>query len=222
MLRLCGFAGSNYHNKVKLALIEKQVPFEEVSQYPTQDPAVLAESPMGKLPYLRTPEGTIAESQVILDYLEDAFPAHPLYPSSPFARARNRELIAILELHLELVVRRLYGQAFFGGTAAEDVKVEVERLLIRGLKALGRRTDFAAFVAGDSFTAADCVAIVHLPMVSMATKAVLGRDLLAEGLPAAKDYLKRLSTRESVQRIAADRKAASPEFAAYVARRAKR
>lgn len=119
-------------------------------------------------------------------------------------------------------MRRLYGQAFFGGTAAEDVKVEVERLLIRGLKALGRRTDFAAFVAGDAFTAADCVAIVHLPMVSMATKAVLGRDLLAEGLPAAKDYLKRLSTRESVQRIAADRKAASPEFAAYVARRAKR
>lgn len=29
MLKLCGFAGSNYHNKVKLALLEKGVPFEE-------------------------------------------------------------------------------------------------------------------------------------------------------------------------------------------------
>ncbi len=31
MLRLCGFAGSNYHNKVKLALIEKQLPFEDAN-----------------------------------------------------------------------------------------------------------------------------------------------------------------------------------------------
>jgi glutathione S-transferase len=29
MLTLCGFAASNYHNKVKLALLEKGVPFEE-------------------------------------------------------------------------------------------------------------------------------------------------------------------------------------------------
>lgn len=222
MLQLCGFAGSNYHNKVKLALLEKRLPFEEVAQYPTQDPAVLDESPMGKLPYLRTPDGAIAESQVIVDYLEDAFPAHPLYPASPFERARNRELIAVLELHIELVVRRLYGQAFFGGVVTDAVKVEVERLLVRGMKALARRTDFAAFIAGDGFTAADCAAVVHLPMVSLASKAVLGRDLLAEALPAAKAYLARLSTRESVQRVASDRKAAAPEFAAYIARRSTR
>lgn len=30
MLKLCGFAASNYYNKVKLALLEKGVPFEEV------------------------------------------------------------------------------------------------------------------------------------------------------------------------------------------------
>jgi glutathione S-transferase len=29
MLKLCGFAASNYYNKVKLALLEKGVPFEE-------------------------------------------------------------------------------------------------------------------------------------------------------------------------------------------------
>ena len=29
MFKLCGFAGSNYYNKVKLALLEKGVPFEE-------------------------------------------------------------------------------------------------------------------------------------------------------------------------------------------------
>ncbi|MEZ7814931.1 MAG: glutathione S-transferase, partial [Burkholderiaceae bacterium] len=29
MLKLCGFSASNYYNKVKLALLEKQVTFEE-------------------------------------------------------------------------------------------------------------------------------------------------------------------------------------------------
>ncbi len=70
---------------------------------------------------------------------------------------------------------------------------------------------------------ADKVTVTAEPAKALvATKAVLGRDLLAECLPVAKDYLKRVSQRESVQRIAADRKAASPEFAAYVASRARR
>jgi hypothetical protein len=30
MIKLCGFAVSNYYNKVKLALLEKDIPFEEV------------------------------------------------------------------------------------------------------------------------------------------------------------------------------------------------
>lgn len=29
MLKLCGFRISNYHNKVRIALLEKGVPFEE-------------------------------------------------------------------------------------------------------------------------------------------------------------------------------------------------
>ena len=29
MIRLCGFRISNYHNKVRIALLEKGVPFEE-------------------------------------------------------------------------------------------------------------------------------------------------------------------------------------------------
>jgi hypothetical protein len=32
MIVLCGFAASNYYNKVKLALLEKAVPFEEKLQ----------------------------------------------------------------------------------------------------------------------------------------------------------------------------------------------
>jgi len=45
---------------------------------------------------------------------------------------------------------------------------------------------------------------VHLPLVSSATKAIYGQDLLAD-LPV-KDYLKRIGERPAVQQVNADRK----------------
>lgn len=38
MLELYGFSVSNYYNMVKLALLEKGLPFEEVPFYPNQTP----------------------------------------------------------------------------------------------------------------------------------------------------------------------------------------
>lgn len=68
MLTLCGFAASNYYNKVKLALLEKGVPFTEALVWVGQtDPAC---SPLGKVPYILTPEGALCESGVIMEYIE--------------------------------------------------------------------------------------------------------------------------------------------------------
>ena len=68
MLKLCGFSASNYYNKVKLALLEKEIPFEEVEVWTNEvDRAV---SPMGKVPYLLTERGPLSESAVMLDYIE--------------------------------------------------------------------------------------------------------------------------------------------------------
>ena len=50
MLKLCGFAVSNYYNKVKIALLEKGVPFEEELVYTSQKDEMLKRSPMGKVP----------------------------------------------------------------------------------------------------------------------------------------------------------------------------
>lgn len=214
-IRLCGFAASNYYNKVKLALLEKGIAFEEEVVYPSRDPALLADSPMGKVPFLRLPEGPLAESQAIVEYLEDRFAHPPLYPADPLARARVRELIELIELHLELPARRLYGEAFFGGKASEEVKSEVRALLGKGLAATARLAKFSPFIAGESFTHADCAALVHLPLVSAVCKAVLGADLVAEALPQAAGYLKALGERPHVQRVNADRKAALDAFLAY-------
>ena len=210
MLTLCGFSASNYYNKVKLALLEKGVPFQEQLAWVGQTD--LTASPLGKVPYLLTPEGPLCESAVIADYIEAAYPTPALVPAQAFAAAKVRELITFMELHLELIARNLYPQAFFGGTVSEAAREKVGIQLEKNIAAFAKLASFAPYVAGDSFSMADCAAIVHLPLVSSATKAIYGRDYLAE-LPV-RDYLARMAERPHVQRINADRKTSTAEMLA--------
>jgi glutathione S-transferase len=205
MLTLVGFAVSNYYNKVKIQLLEKGVPFEEALNWATKDEATLACSPLGKVPFVRTAQGALCESQVIVEYIEDAYPQVPLMPSDPFARAKVRELTTFVELHLELVARRLYPQAYFGGKLEQSVIDATRKELERNVAAFARLAKWSPYVAGDAFTVADCAAIVHLPLISGATKAVWGEDVLAA--TPARDYVKRMGERASVQKVNADRKA---------------
>ena len=215
MLKLCGFRISNYHNKVLIALNEKGVAYEEdCTVTPSQKSEYLALSPMGKVPFMEVggTSGTggtrLIESEVILEYLEDAYPQKPLLPKDPLARAKVRELVTVIELHLELVARRLYPGAFFGCTTSDCTKQSAEKDLAKGVRTLKALAKFSPFIAGAEFSLADCAAAVHLPVVSLATKLTYGRDFLDE-LPQAKPYLKMLGERPAIAKVNADRKAAS-------------
>ncbi|MDP2133179.1 MAG: glutathione S-transferase [Sulfuritalea sp.] len=211
-ITLCGFSVSNYYNKVKLSLLEKGIPFTEAVVFPSQSEELLSESPMGKVPFMRTPKGVLSESQVLTEFIEDTWPEPPLYPRDGFARARCRELIEHIELHLELPARRLYTEAFFNGTVSDETKQEVAPLLEKGLRSLARLARFAPFIAGENFTHADCAAWVHLPLVSQATRKIYGRDFVDEFLPQGKAYLKIISERAHAQKVNDDRKAAMEAY----------
>ncbi len=209
MLKLCGFRISNYHNKVRIALLEKGVPFEEdASCKPSQKDEFLARSPVGKVPFLEIDGGRrLAESEVIAEYLEDAYPQKPLLPQDPFERAKVRELIRFMELHVELVARRLYGEVFFKRPASDEVKKSVGKDLAKGVRAFKGLVKFDPYIAGRELTLADCAAFVHLPLVSLASKHGLGRDCLEE-IPQVKGYLKMLGERPAFRQVNEDRKAA--------------
>lgn len=208
MIELCGFSLSNYFNKVKLALLEKGVPFTEQHVHPRgMDEAALACSPLGKIPFIRTEQGALCESQAILEYLEAAYPHPPLLPANPWEAAKVRELITFIDLHLELVARELYPKAFFGGDISESNAERVRKLLTKNLAGFKRLAKFSPYVAGSTFTQADCAAWVSLPLVSMATRLVLGEDLLAKAEIDWKTYNKLIGERPSAQKVTADRKA---------------
>jgi len=210
MLTLCGSPISNYYNKVKLALLEKGVRFtEEFVPVRSTSDAVLAASPLAKIPYIRTRQGALCESQAIMEYIEAAYPQPPLLPAGAFAAAKVRELITFIDLHLELVARDLYPQAFFGGTVSESSQDRVRKQLEKNIAAFKRLAKFAPYVAGDMFTQADCAGFASLPLVGMATRAVYGEDLLLAAGVDYKPYIKLISERPSAQQVVADRKAAT-------------
>lgn len=212
-LKLCGFAASNYYNKIKLQLLEKDVPFVEDLVWTGNSHAMLVDrSPMGKVPFLDTPSGPISESIACAEYIEAAYPQNSLLPADPYAAAKVRELILYMELHLELVARELYPESFFGGKVSDGLKERTHKLLVKGVAGLAKLARFSPYIAGSEFTLADCAAVAHLPLVSSASKIIYGEDVLAN-LPV-RDYLKAMSARPNVQKVNADRKTSTEQMMA--------
>ncbi len=214
-LKLCGFSLSNYYCKLKLQLLEKGVPFEEeVVWAGNTHPKLMGRSPMGKVPFIETENGALSESFAIAEYIEQRWPDPPMLPSDPFAAAKVRELILYLELHIELVARELYREAFFGGQASEETKDRVRQLLPKGVAGFARLASFSPYVAGDRIGLADFAAAIHLPLAASACRKVLGEDLVTPALPQLEAYMALMLARPSMQKVNADRKQNAAEMAA--------
>jgi glutathione S-transferase len=215
MLRLHGFAVSNYYNMVHLALLEKGLAFDTVSVYGSQDEAFLAISPRGKVPVLQTEQGYISETGAILDYLEDLGQGRPLLPAEPFARAQVRALMREIELYIELPARSCYAEAFFRIPVEAAIKDKARSELQAGIAALKRHGRFAPYVAGEQFSLADLYFLYSIDLAEAVAHKVLEFDLL-EGFPAARELFQRLQQNPHVQLIAAQKEAGMAAFMAHL------
>lgn len=124
---------SLFARKVEVALGEKglayervMVPFTQARGYSPKHPAVLAVNPKAQVPVLHDGELRLFDSTVIFEYLEEAYPAPPLYPAGPADRARCR----LLELESDEVIlphlRNLMYRSEPVGDAARRAQQEVE------------------------------------------------------------------------------------------------
>ena len=206
MIKLHGAPGSNYYNIVKTALLEKGIAFEAVAAQPSQEPSYLSKSPMGKIPCIETAEGFLAETHVILDYLEEIHPKPALLPTDAFARAKVRELVQSVELYVELVARRGFG-VFFDREVPEHVKESLKQELPKGVAAIGKLTKFSPWIAGSQFTYADLFAYWAFSLASLSAQRNAGIDLFAQ-LPGAQAWYDKVAARESVKKALADQAAA--------------
>jgi glutathione S-transferase len=89
MPKLLGAFGSPFVRKAFVALTEKGIPFEHEQVIPFGAPASYRKiSPLGKIPAIQDGDRTLADSSVIIAYLEKIKPEPSLYPSDPYDYAR--------------------------------------------------------------------------------------------------------------------------------------
>ena len=180
MLRLHGYPVSNYFNIARAALIEKKVDFEIVIARASQDEAFLEHSPMGKIPVLETRDGWLGETVAILDYLDDAFPDTPLRSADPFARARGRQIVNIVQMYVEAPARALFPGVFFGGSNDRATEMASDAMLSRATAALARLVRPSPYFFGQAIGQADLFAFYTLDLAERVAQFVFNRSLLGE------------------------------------------
>lgn len=206
MLKLHGTAISNYYNAVKHALLIKGISFAEVSTRPNQSPEMLAQSPMGKVPFLETEYGILTEANIILEYLDEAYPETPLYPADAFSKAKVKQLLKTVELYVEAPAHDLI-PVLMGMELPDHKKESAQNMLNRGLPAFQRLAVFNPYACGTELTAADIFIFYAMKLAKITTKVVFKRDIVAEvdGLAALMDIV---GATEIAQKVIADNKAA--------------
>ena len=200
MIKIYGTTLSNYYSTVKAALVEKGLAFEEVSIMPSQEPEVLAKSPMGKVPYIEVDGTTLTETNVIFDYLEDIQPQPALYPSDPWARAKAKEIIRFVELYLDAPARRHVPTVYFGAPVDQAAYDAARPLLETGLRALKQLVRFEPYIAGDTFTFADLTAYFELRFTNLHTTQIYNWDITSD-VPGLGEYLQMVGERPSVNAV---------------------
>jgi glutathione S-transferase len=89
MLKIYGVPFSAHTRKVLIAALEKRIPFELAPVIPLAPPPGWKDiSPLGLIPVMEDRDVRLADSSVILAYLERKYPERPLCPAQPHDYAR--------------------------------------------------------------------------------------------------------------------------------------
>ncbi|CAN5409735.1 glutathione S-transferase [soil metagenome] len=212
ILALHGYPVSNYFNTVHAALIEKGADFTVVPTRASQDDAFLAQSAMGKIPYLQTPDGCIAETVAILEYIEETVARVPLYPTHAFERARARQIINIIQIYVEAPLRSLFPGVFMGGENAPATVAAVRLVVDRAMRALGHLVTPQPFLMGAQLTHADLFAFYTFDVGERVMQFSYGASLL-DTVGGLRDWYATMAMRRSSRTVLAD---FTPAFAAYL------
>lgn len=165
MLTFYSLPISNYGAKVEIALRLKGLAFETL---PPPDgygsAAYKAIVPAGTIPAIVDGDLVLAESETIVEYLEEAYPIPPLLPEGAKARARCRQVARFHDTRLEPVLRTLFPHLPPSGR--DDAFVERQLTLLRTrLADLAAMVRPATWLCGDAVTLAD---LAYAPTFLMA------------------------------------------------------
>lgn len=132
MFTIYGVPLSIHVRKVIVTALEKRLEHRVEAVFPFDPPPGWRElSPTGKIPALKHGDLTLADSSVIVAYLEKRFPEHPLTPSEPAQYARAMWFEEYVDSQIAPDVIALFKQKVLGPMVhkVETDAIVVDRLL---------------------------------------------------------------------------------------------
>lgn len=198
---------SPFSRKIRLALAEKRLAFElRVEKVWERRPEYLALQPAGTVPTLVEENGlVVADSGVIGEYLEEAYPETPLLGRTLAERVEVRRLVAWFDGEFARdVTRNLLGEKFMkrlmgrGNPDASALRAGYQNIR-QHLDYLGWLAENRKWLAGETLSLADFAAAGHLSALDFAG------DVDWSLSPGAKEWYARIKSRPSFRPLLADR-----------------
>jgi glutathione S-transferase len=181
VITLYNAARCPYAARARIVLAEKGIEFEAVEIDLSDRPAWLYEkNPAGRVPVIEEDGWVLAESAVIMEFLEERYPQPPLLPPDPADRAAVRLLV---------FRDHDFTDPYYAFRRGEDgAREELEAALGRFDALLAERP----YLGGMEYGLAD---IAFVPWLLRA-RDMLGVEL--DGFPTLADWLARLEERPAI------------------------
>lgn len=196
-----------FSRKVRVVLDEKSLEYErKVEKIWERRTEFLALNPAGDVPVLIEPDGTtIANSQVVCEYLEEVYPTVNLLGSDPVQRSETRRLVSWFDVKFNReVTDNLVGEKLMktvlkmGEPHGPSVRAGHANIHYH-LDYIGFLTEKRTWLAGNDFSLADIAAAAHLSCVDY-----IG-DVPWEEHEAAHKWYTRVKSRDSFKPLLEDR-----------------
>lgn len=196
-----------FSRKVRLAMGEKQLDFDlRIEKIWERRTEFLAMNPAGDVPVLIEDDGTtLANSQVICEYLEEVYPAIDLLGKDPVQRSETRRLVSWFDFKFNREVsENLVGEKLMkrflkmGEPHGPTIRAGHANIHYH-LDYIGFLTEKRTWLAGDNFSLADITAAAHLSAVDY-----IG-DVPWEEHGAAHRWYQKIKSRPSFKPLLEDR-----------------
>jgi glutathione S-transferase len=197
-----GPAGSIYVWSARLALAEKGVAHElvHVDFGANRVEPHLSRHPFGKVPAFEHDGFQLYETQAILRYIDEGFPASPLQPTDLHQFARMNQIIGIVDAYGwpaiagGILVNRVLAPRF--GWPVDEAKVAAALPRARlCLSEIARLQGDQPFLAGERISLAD---VMVIPLFYFFGRLPEGETAFAEH-PGLRAWIRRMEERQSFQ-----------------------
>lgn len=159
MFQLISATPSPYARKVRIALAEKGIAFELLTEVPWNDTTSTPKfNPLEKLPVLILEDGSsVYESSYILQYLELKYPTPPMLPADVDGILAARKLEVLCDGVCDALVLTFF-ERLRGEGASPEWTARQRRKIDGGVKEMARLVGKGDWAVGDRFSLGDIAA----------------------------------------------------------------